>query len=346
MSTVNNLLARNILPDSLIRMGIRHRLAETIRENTRPDIDGQRAAILEHVEGLKTMPIAIATDEANEQHYEVPTKFYQLVLGKHLKYSSGYWPEPGMTIDQSESAMLKLTCLRAQLEDGQRILELGCGWGSLSLWMAENYPKSQITSVSNSRTQKAFIDAEAAKRGLTNLTIRTANMISYEGEGAGVFDRVVSVEMFEHMKNYKELLRRVSTWLKPGGKLFVHIFTHRELAYHFEVRGDDDWMAKYFFTGGQMPSDDLLLYFQDDLRIEDHWCVSGSHYGKTSEAWLANMDRHKQEILPLFAETYGKDHVTKWWVWWRLFFLACAELWSYRGGEEWIVSHYRFTKPL
>ena len=151
MSTVNNLLARNILPDSLIRMGIRHRLAETIRENTRPDIDGQRAAILEHVEGLKTMPIAIATDEANEQHYEVPTKFYQLVLGKHLKYSSGYWPEPGMTIDQSESAMLKLTCLRAQLEDGQRILELGCGWGSLSLWMAENYPKSQITSVSNSR---------------------------------------------------------------------------------------------------------------------------------------------------------------------------------------------------
>jgi cyclopropane-fatty-acyl-phospholipid synthase len=345
MSTVNSLLAKNILPDAVIRMGIRGRLAKTLRENKQPTIEAQRAALLKYVAGLKQMPVAIATDEANEQHYEVPTRFYQLVLGKHLKYSSGCWPTESTTFDESEAVMLKLTCEHAELQDGQRILELGCGWGSLSLWMAGHYPNAQITSVSNSRTQKLFIDAEAAKRGLKNLTIITANMIHFEGVGDGIFDRCVSVEMFEHMKNYQELLRRVSTWLKPQGKLFVHIFTHRDYAYHYEVRSDDDWMAKYFFTGGQMPSDDLLLYFQDHLKIEDHWCLSGMHYSKTSEAWLANMDAHRAEILSLFAETYGKDQVTKWWAWWRIFFLSCAELWGYKGGEEWIVSHYRFIKP-
>ncbi|MCX6866380.1 MAG: cyclopropane-fatty-acyl-phospholipid synthase [Verrucomicrobia bacterium] len=345
MSIINAILAKNILPDAMLRLGIRQRLAKTLRENKQPTVEAQRAGLMRYVQDLKKMPIAIATAEANEQHYEVPTRFYQLVLGKHLKYSSGFWPDKTTTFDESEAAMLKLTCERAELQDGQRILELGCGWGSLSLWMAGHYPNAQITSVSNSRTQKQFIDVEAAQRGLNNLTIITANMIHFEGVGAGVFDRCVSVEMFEHMKNYHELLRRISTWLKPGGKLFVHIFTHREYAYHYEVCSDDDWMAKYFFTGGQMPSDDLLLYFQDHLMIDNHWCVSGQHYSRTCEAWLANMDAHKAEILPLFAATYGRENVTRWWVWWRLFFLACAELWGFRGGGEWIVSHYRFVKP-
>lgn len=346
MSQINDLLARGSLPDPVIRFGIRRRLAETLREHVRPDAESQQAAIMAHVAGLRDSPVAIATDEANEQHYEVPTEFYRHCLGPRLKYSSAWFDSPADSLAVAEEKMLRLTCERARLLDGQRILELGCGWGSLSLWMAEHYPNADITVVSNSATQKAHIDGVAKEKGFTNLTVRTANMIHYPGEGDAVFDRVVSVEMFEHMKNYAELMSRVASWLKPGGSLFVHIFTHRVAAYHYEVRDEDDWMAKYFFTGGQMPSDDLLLYFQDHLRIREHWNVSGRHYQLTSECWLQNMDAHRAEIFPLFEHTYGPDQAERWWHYWRVFFMACAELWGYRGGNEWIVSHYRFEKPL
>lgn len=345
MSLTDTLLEKNLLPDALIRFGIRQRLQATLDERRPQNVEYRQILFREHLESLLASPVAVETDAANDQHYELPTRFFQLCLGKHLKYSSGWWDMDCQTLDDAEAAMLARTCERAQLRDGQHILELGCGWGSLSLWMAEHYPHARITSVSNSRTQKQYIDAEAARRGLTNLTVRTANMIHYPGEGEGVFDRVVSVEMFEHMKNYRELLRRVASWLKPGGKLFVHIFTHRDIAYHYEVRHENDWMARYFFTGGQMPSHDLLLHFQEHLQIQEQWAVNGQHYEKTANAWLANMDRHREEILPLLENTYGREQRTRWWVYWRVFYMSCAELWGFQHGNEWIVSHYRFVKP-
>ena len=343
MINPDHLLETNLVPDALIRAGIRRLLASTLREKSHPGVEAQRAALLQYVADLKKRGIAEQTQAANEQHYEVPTRFYQLCLGRRLKYSSGLWDDSVTTLDEAEERMLALTCERAGLANGQQILELGCGWGSLSLWMAEHFPGARITAVSNSRTQKQHIDAMAAARGLTNLEIITQDMNVFTIDRQ--FDRVVSVEMFEHMKNYQLLLRKVAGWLVPGGRLFVHIFTHRELAYHYEDKGPHAWMTRYFFAGGQMPSDDLLLYFQDDLRIENHWCVSGTHYQRTAEAWLENMDANKAEIWPLFEKTYGPDQARKWWVYWRVFYMACAELWGYDKGNQWHVSHYRFQKP-
>ena len=334
---------RGRLPDWMTRMGIRKLLAARLAEPDNLECERNQESIERFVERLRQSPVALVPEKANEQHYEVPPGFFQQVLGKHRKYSCCLWDQGVQTLDQAEERALEVTCARAELFDGARILELGCGWGSLTLWMAARYPQAKITAVSNSTPQRLEIEKLARGRGLSNVTVLTADMNHFQPEGE--FDRVVSVEMFEHMRNYEELLRRISTWLRSGGCLFVHIFTHDRLAYPFETEGPDDWMEKYFFTGGIMPSDGLLHRFQRDLQLRHRWRWNGRHYAQTCNAWLALQDARRSTVMPILAEAYGADAAELWFHRWRVFFMACAELFDYAQGEEWGVSHYLFGKP-
>lgn len=335
------LLDRGVLPDAVLRAGIRRRLRQRIAHEERGSLEERHERFRAFRAELGELPIAVHTQRANEQHYEVPGDFFRLCLGARLKYSGCLFPADPTTLDQAEEAMLDLTCRRAGIADGQDILELGCGWGSLTLWLCEKYPGSRITAVSNSASQRRFILAEAERRGLRAPEVLTADMNDFALDRR--FDRVVSVEMFEHMKNYRALLARIAGMMKPDARLFVHIFSHARIAYHFDA--SDDWIGRYFFTGGVMPSDHLLHHFQQDLRLDDHWRVSGRHYQRTADAWLANLDHNRSEALKVLSEVYGPSHAATWFNRWRVFFLACSELWGLDHGEQWIVSHYLFTKP-
>ena len=337
------LAEKGLLPDAFIRLGISRLCGQRLVEAKAASAKAMEEKHQEWINLLKESPVALVPEKANEQHYEVPPRLFELVLGSNLKYSSGYWPQGTSSLDQSEVKMLKLTSERAYLSDGQQILELGCGWGSLTFYMAQNFPNSKITAVSNSNDQRKFIEKKCEKLQLKNIEVITADMNDFTIDKE--FDRVVSIEMFEHMRNYDELLRRVSGWLKKDGKLFVHIFSHEKIAYPFEDEGQGDWMAREFFSGGQMPSHKLLTCFSSRMKIEKDWRVDGTHYEKTSLAWLNKMDRNKAEVLDLFEKTYGKNEASIWLQRWRIFFMSCEVLFGFNNGSEWGVSHYLFEKP-
>jgi cyclopropane-fatty-acyl-phospholipid synthase len=327
-------IVRGDVGDDRIRKIIRYGNALELAKR-RVDRDARERAVAAFARELARGPIAVETEAANAQHYEVPADFFRLVLGRRMKYSAGYWHD-GATIDASEEAMLELSCERARIGDGQRILDLGCGWGSLSLYMAERWPSARIVGLTNSRSQKAFIDVRATASGLSNLSIQVGDVSSWQGEGR--FDRVVSVEMFEHMRNYEALLEKIASWMAPGATLFVHIFSHATHAYTF----GGNWMAETFFRGGLMPSDDLLPRFQKDLRLLEHHRLSGVHYQKTNEAWLARLTANKDMALAVLAREGSEADAARAFAAWRLFFMVAAESFGHDGGRQWMLSHYLF----
>jgi len=341
---VIDLCERGLIPDALARFGMRRLIGQRLADESAGDADDPGARHAQFVRELRASPIAINTQDANAQHYEVPAEFFRLHLGPRLKYSCCLYTDPAHTLAQAEDAMLELCAQRAGVADGQRILDLGCGWGSLSLWLAQRYPRAQVVGLSNSTGQREFIEARARERGLTNLRVVTGNVADFDF-AAGEFDRVLSVEMFEHMRNYEALLSKIARWLKPGGQLFVHVFAHQTLAYPFEVKDSSDWMTRYFFSGGLMPSARLLGEFQGALRLDQQWWVEGTHYERTANDWLAGMDARRTEILEVFHAGYGPAEAARWVQRWRMFYMAVAELFGYRHGSEWGVAHYRFSRP-
>jgi len=341
-STVIGLVERGYVPDPFVRAGIRERLRKTLAGLPGGDCEAAIAHKKAFVAMMDASPIAEVPDRANEQHYEVPAAFFDAVLGPRRKYSCCWWPDDVTDLTGAEEASLAATAERAGIGDDMDVLELGCGWGAFSLWCAERFPRSRFTAVSNSSSQRAFILSEAERRGITNLTVITADMNQFQAPAR--YDRIVSLEMFEHMRNWRTLFERVSGWLMDRGRFFMHIFCHREHPYPYEDTGPDDWMSHYFFAGGIMPSDDLPLWFQDHLRLVDRWRWDGRHYERTLNAWLALMDGARKQVWPILEETYGVDQAAIWWQRWRLFFMACAELFGLEKGQEWYVGHYLFER--
>ena len=329
------------LPDVLIRVGIRNLLRNRLRENASHVSPNYEQ---EFVRATQAQPIAVSTDKANDQHYEVPAEFFTKVLGKRRKYSSCYWARDTKTLDQAEEKALRRTCENAGLENGMSILELGCGWGSLSLWMAEKFPASQITAVSNSNSQRQYIESQANSAGVSNLTVVTADVNDFEP--GQKFDRVVSVEMFEHVRNHLQLMNRINSWLLPGGKLLVHIFCHKDTPYLFRTDGEQNWMGRHFFSGGMMPSVNLLDNCKSKMNLADTWQWNGMHYARTCREWIRNQDGNRREVLEVLANTYGVGNKIVWENRWRMFFMACEELFAFNKGEEWFVSHYLFERSI
>lgn len=339
MDPTEYLLDNGYLPSFVIRAGIRRQLADRLRSIDSTSLESAWERKQQYITALRTRPIAINTADANTQHYEVGTSVLAACLGPRMKYSACLYPTGGETLAQAEIAMLESYVVKADLKDGQKVLDLGCGWGSLSLYLAERFPGISVTGFSNSRTQREYIMGQAKKKGMQNLDIITGDVVDYEFESEA-FDRVVSIELFEHMKNYHLLMYKIARALKPEGKLFVHIFAHKHSPYDFE----GGWMSEHFFTGGTMPSADLLHFFQDDLVLRKQWWVNGKHYAKTCEDWLAKMNRSQKEIWPGLEETYGKEKAEMWFYRWQIFYMACAELFAWEGGDTWGVCHYLFEK--